>query len=206
MRIQRLLDNLKYSELANLNLGDLDSNTDNRVKVLNYIDRALAVVNTEFDINQVEVIVKLEPVRSRYFIQDAKLVKLIAAYYSNGTELLLNNESEINSVFTPSLNTIEYRGPNMASATESDFLSLIYLRGFDDVTLSTNLVDISEGLLECVCNYVGYVAYSAIDMTGDSPAKLYKQRYDDAVIRAKLNGYSVDDNTDYQRLAKRGFV
>lgn len=206
MRIQRLLDNLKYSELANLSLKDMDSNPDSRIKVLNYIDRALAVVNTEFDINQIEVIVRLEPMRSKYFVQDAKLVKLIAAYYSNGTELLLNNESEINSVFTPSLNTIEYRGPNLASSTESDFLSLIYLRGFDDVTLSTNLVDISEGLLECVCNYVGYVAYSAIDMTGDSPAKLYKQRYDDAVIRAKLNGYSVDDNTDYKRLTKRGFV
>lgn len=206
MRLQRLLDSLKYSELSNLNLGDLDSNEENRIKVFNYIDRALAVVNVEFDINQTEVIIRLEQAKSKYFIQDAKLVKLIAAYYSDGTELLLNNETTVNSVFTPSLNVIEYRGPNKASDTETDFLSLICLKGFDDITARTNLIDISEGLLECVCNYVGYVAYSSVDMTGDSPAKYYKARYDASVVTAKLNGCSMDDNTDYNRLSRRGFV
>ena len=206
MRIQRLLDNLKYSELANLKLGEIDTDPEKRIRVFNYIDRALAAINVEFDINQVEIIINLEPTRCKYFIQDAKLVKLIAAYYSDGTELLLNNENIVSSVFTPSLNTIEYRGTNLSSATESDYLSLIYLKGFDDITLSDNLVDVSEGLLECVTNYVGYIAYSSVDMSGDSPAKYYKQRYDESVIRAKLNGFSVDDNIDYNRLTNRGFV
>lgn len=206
MRIQRLLDNLKYSELANLKLGEVDTSEENRLRVFNYIDRALAAINTEFDINQVEVLVNLEPTRCKYFIQDSKLVKLIAAYYSDGTELTINNENIHNSVFTPSLNTIEYRGPNLSSDTEIDYLSLIYLKGYDNITLSTDLVDISEGLLECVTNYVGYVAYSSVDMSGDSPAKYYKQRYDESVTKAKLNGFYVDDNIDYDRLKNRGFV
>jgi len=206
MRIQRLLDNLKYSELANLKLGEVDNNEENRVRVFNYIDRALAAINVEFDINQVEVIVNLEATRCKYFIQDAKLVKLIAAYYSDGTELTINNENIANSVFTPSLNTIEYRGPNLATETETDYLSLIYLKGYDNITASTDLVDISEGLLECVTNYVGYIAYSSVDMSGDSPAKYYKKRYDDAVALAKFNGFAVDDNVDYNRLVNRGFV
>lgn len=206
MRIQRLLDNLKYSELANLKLGEIDGNEENKIRVFNYIDRALAVINTEFDINQVEVIVKLEPTRCRYYLQDSKLVKLIAAYYSDGTELLLNNENVFNSVFTPSLNVIEYRGPNLTTTTNTDFLSLIYLKGYDNIIASNDLIDVSEGLLECVTNYVGYIAYSSVDMSGDSPAKYYKKRYDDAVIKAKMNGFSVDDNVDYKRLTSRGFV
>lgn len=206
MRIQRLLDSLKYSELANLKLGEVDEDPENKTRVFNYIDRALATINIEFEINQVEVLINLEPTRTRYYVTDAKLVKIIAAYYSDGTELLINNENVANSVFTPSLNTIDYRGTNTSSATEKDYLSLIYLKGFADINASNDLVDISEGLLECICNYVGYLAYSSVDMSGDSPAKIYKKRYDESVMKAKLAGFSVDDNTDYSRLANKGFV
>jgi hypothetical protein len=207
MRIQRLLDYLKYSELANLKLGEVDGdNSENRARVFNYIDRALAAVNVEFDINQTEHIVNLQPTRSKYYINDAKLIKLIAAYYSDGTELTINNENDEESVFTPALNIIEYRGTNVSSTTEEDSLSLIFLKGFDNVTSANDLVAISEGLLECVTNYVAFVAYSSVDMSGDSPAKFFLSRYKDAVQTAKNNGFNIDENTDFDRLSNRGFV
>lgn len=206
MRIQRLLDYLRYSELANLKFHDLESDPDTKIKVFNFINRALAVVNVEFNINQVEVILPLKMTRSRYFINDAKLIKLIAAYSSDGTELSLNNENLYNSVFTPSLNIIDYRGDNLTTEDFEDYLSLIYLKGFDDIQTENDLVNISEGLLECVTNYVGYIAYSSVDMSGDSPAKYYFTRYKDAVATAKANGFNNDENTDFARLTNRGFV
>jgi hypothetical protein len=206
MRIQRLLDYLRYSELANLNFSNLETDPDNKIRVFNFIDRALAVINVEFNINQVEVILNLKMTRSRYFINDAKLIKLIAAYYSDGTELSLNNENLYNSVFTPSLNIIDYRGDNLTTKDFEDYLSLIYLKGFDDVQTENDLINISEGLLECVANYVGYIAYSSVDMSGDSPAKYYFTRYKDAVATAKANGFNNDENTDFARLTNRGFV
>ena len=206
MRIQRLLDCLKYSELANLKLGDVDSNPANRTRVFNYIDRALAVINIEFSINQTEVILNLQPTRTKYYINDTKLIKLLAAYYSDGTELFINNENTDKSVFTPQLNVIEYRGTNVSSSTEEDFLSLIYLKGFDNISSSSDLVEISEGLLECVTNYVGYIAYSSVDMSGDSPAKYYFTRYKDSVLTAKANGFNNDESVDYDRLTSKGFI
>lgn len=206
MRIQRLLDYLKYSELADLKLNDLNTNDDSKTRVFSYIDRALAVVNVEFSINQVEYILNLKATRCRYFINDAKLVKLITAYYSDGTELSLNNENTDKSVFTPQLNVIEYRGANLSTDTFTDYLSLIYLKGFDNITDANDLVDISEGLLECITNYVGFLAYSSVNMSGDSPAKYYLSRYKDSVATAKNNGFSNDDNTSFTKLEERGFV
>jgi hypothetical protein len=206
MRIQRLLDYLRYSELANLKFNDLETDPVIKTKVFNFIDRALAAVNVEFNINQVEVLLPLKLYRARYFINDAKLIKLIAAYTSEGIELPLNNENIHNSVFTPSLNIIDYRGDNLSTEDFEDYLSLIYLKGFNDVKGPDDLVNISEGLLECVTNYVGYIAYSSVDMSGDSPAKYYFTRYKDAVATAKANGFNNDDNTDFSRLKSRGFV
>jgi hypothetical protein len=206
MRIQRLLDYLKYSELANLNLVDLDTNADNRVKVFSYIDRALAAVNVEFGVNQTEIVLPLKPTQCRYYVNDAKLVKLLTAYYSDGTELYINNENTDLSVFTPALNIIDYRGKNLTTDTYTDYLSLIYLKGFDDVIGTNDIINLSEGLLECVASYVAYIAYSSIDMSGDSPAKSFFGRYKEAVAVAKANGFASDDNTDFSRLADRGFV
>ncbi len=208
MRIQRLLDYLKYSELANLNLGEVDGaeNEANRLRVFNYIDRALATVNVEFNINQSEQLMFLQATRAKYYINDAKLIKLIAAYYSDGTELTINNENDQQSVFTPSLNVIEYRGNNLASSNVQDYLSLIFLKGFDNISSVNDLVAISEGLLECIANYVGYIAYSSVDMSGDSPAKYYYARYKEALVNAKNNGFNNDENTDFDRLTARGFV
>jgi hypothetical protein len=206
MRIQRLLDYLKYSELANLKLNDIDSNEESRTKVFSYIDRALAVVNTEFSINQVEVLVPLKPTQCIYYLNDAKLVRLLVAYYSDGTELYINNETTDKSIFTPSLNVIEYRGQNLSTGEYQDFLSLIYLKGFDNITSGDNLVAISEGLLECIASYVAYIAYSTVDMSGDSPAKFYYMRYKEALNTAKLNGFAIDDNTNFNRLTDRGFI
>jgi len=206
MRIQRLLDYLRFSELANLNLQDVDSNPESAAKVFNYIDRALAMVNTEFSINQVEVIIPLKATQCKYYVNDAKLVKLLAAFYSDGTELSINNENTDKSIFTPTLNVVEYRGTNNSSDTFTDYISLIYLKGFDNVSSKEDLVNISEGLLECITNYVAYLAYSSIDMSGDSPAKFYFTRYKDALLIAKANGFAIDDNTDFDRLGNRGFV
>ena len=206
MRIQRLLDYLKYSELANLNLSNLDSDEENKLKVFSYIDRAVAAVNLEFNINQVEVIINLKPTRTKYFLNDQKLVKLIAAYYSDGTELSLNNEFTDQSVFTPALNIIEYRGTNVSSDTVDDYLSLIWLKGFDNITGSGGLINISEGLLECIASYVGFLAYSTVDKSNDSPSTGYYARYQSAVLSAKANGLNNDDNLYFDKFTDRGFV
>jgi len=67
----------------------------------------LAEVNKEFQLNQAEAIITLQPNKAKYYINDEKLIKVIAAYNSSGTELSLNDEDDQeNTVFIPEYNMV----------------------------------------------------------------------------------------------------
>jgi len=206
MRVSTLLDYLVNSELASLAINDITKET-NVTKILSYINRALAEVNKEFLLNQAETIVTLRPSKARYFISDEKLIKIIAAYTSEGKELSLNDENDQeNTLFIPEYNAIEYYGVNKATPTTDDFLSIIFLKGFAEVKTDLDTIRINESMVECITSYVGYLAHAALPKNSGNAANTYYQRY--LAVIAKTKELNIVPESTYvsTRLDDRGFV
>ena len=206
MRVSTLLDYLVNSELASLAINDIAKEA-NLAKVLSYINRTLAEVNKEFLLNQAEAIITLKPNRAKYYITDDKLIKIIAAFNSSGTELSLSDEDDKdNTVFIPEYNTVEYYGINKATDTVDDFLSIIYLRGFDTVKTDLDHIRVNEGLTECITSYVGYLAHSALPKNSGNSANTYLQKYQSIVAKTKELNIIPESTYISSKLDNRGFV
>lgn len=206
MRVQTLLDYLVNSELASLAIHDITKEV-NLTKVLSYINRSLAEVNKEFLLNQAEAIITLQPNRVKYYINDDKLIKVIAAFNSSGKELSINDEdNQENTVYVPDYNTIEYYGENKSTDAEDDFLSLIYLRGFDTVKTSIDTVRVNEGMTECITSYVGYLAHSALPKNSGTSANTFLQKYLACVAKTKELNLVPESTYVSTKLEAKGFV
>lgn len=206
MRVSTLLDYLVNSELASLAINDLTKAT-NVTKIISYLNRALAEVNKEFLLNQAEALIALSPGKAKYFINDEKLIKIIAVYNSLGTELSLNDENDQeNTVFIPEYNIIEYYGLNNSTAIVEDFLSIIYLSGFVTVTSIEDTIRINEGMTECITSYVGYLAHAALPKNSGNSSNAYFQKY--LAIVAKTKELNIVPESLYvnTKLDVRGFI
>ena len=206
MRVSTLLDYLVSSELASLAGNDITKEV-NLNKMLNYVNRALAEVNTELLLNQVTYPIALVPEQTRYTINDEKLIKIITGYNSLGLELHLNNsEDRDTTLFIPEYNTVEYYGLNKASATVQDFLSVVYLKGFSTIASDMDTININEGMTECIASYVGYLAHSALPKNSGNVANAYFQKY--LAIIAKTKELNIVPERLYgsNKLDTRGFV
>jgi hypothetical protein len=206
MRVSTLLDYLVNSELASLAIHDISKPT-NVAKILSYLNRSLAEVNKEFLLNQEEHIIKLIPNNAKYYINDEKLIKVIAAYNSLGTELSLNDENDQeNTVFIPEYNTIEYYGVNNATTLVEDFLSIIYLKGFDTVLTTSDTVRANEAMTECITSYVGYLAHAALPKNSGNAAGSYFQKYLASVVKTKELNIVPESLYVSTKLDDRGFL
>jgi hypothetical protein len=206
MRVSTLLDYLVNSELASLAINDLTKPT-NEAKVLSYLNRSLAEVNKEFLLNQAEYIIHLKPDQAKYYINDEKLIKIIGAYNSVGTELSLNDENDQkNTVYIPEYNVIEYYGVNNATKVIEDFLSIIYLKGLATVTSSLDTIRVNEAMTECITSYVGYLAHAALPKNSGNAAGAYFQKYLASVVKTKELNIVPESLYVSTKLDVRGFI
>lgn len=206
MRVGTLLDYLVNSELASLAVNDLGKEV-NLAKVLSYLNRALAEVNKEFLLNQAQLIIDLAPNQTRYYIADEQLIKVIEAYNSVGAELYLNADIDPkNTVFIPEHNIIDYYGVNNTTSTVTDFITVIYLKGFVTIISANDTIRINEAMTECITSYVGYLAHSALPKNSGNAVSTYFQKYLASVAKAKELNIVPDWIYGSTKLDSRGFV
>jgi hypothetical protein len=167
----------------------------------------LTEVNKEFLLNQEEFVISLTPGKARFYINDEKLIKILAAYNSSGVELSLNNENDQeNTVFIPEYNAVEYYGLNKSTKTTEDFLSVIYLRGLSTITSSLDTIRINEAMTECIASYVGYLAHAAMPKNSGNAASAYFQKYTTSVAKTKELNLVPESLYVSTKLDDRGFM
>jgi hypothetical protein len=206
MLVSTILDYLVNSELASLAVNDL-SKEANVTKILSYLNRSLAEVNKEFLLNRSEQVIPLKPTRTKYYIEDEKLIKIITAYNSVGIELSLNDGNDTkNTVFIPEHNVIEYYGINNATLTVTDFITVSYLRGFETITSVYDTISVNEAMTECITSYVGYLAHSALPKNSGNVSNTYFQKYQAIVAKTLELNIVPDWIYGSFKLDIRGFV
>jgi hypothetical protein len=209
MRAIDVLEHLKYGEMANtFSAKSLLNPEESKGQALSYINRALTELNKEFYINQAEYVVDLVENRARYFITSANVLKVIAAYKSDGAELTLNNENNPElSLYTPDLNTVEYFGENKATSTVEDYISVIYVKNFPPMREDLDVLPVGDAFLSSILAYAGYLAqYSVGASKENSTANMLRARYTESIMDLHRLGYNQDNSAAMDRLEKRGFV
>jgi len=209
MRVVDVLEHLKYGEMANtFSAKGLLDPAESKAQAISYINRSLTELNKEFYINQAEYLIDLVENRARYFITSANVLKIVAAYRSDGVELTLNNENTPDvSLFTPDLNTVEYFGINKATSTVEDFISLIYIKNFPKMKEDLDTLPVGDAFLTSLLAYAGYLAqYSVGAGKQNSSANVLLGRYRDSIADLHRLGYNQDTSTSVNRLYSRGFV
>lgn len=208
MKVIDVLEALKYGELANSHLSEslLDVSAD-RSQVYNYINRAIGDINTEFNLNESEFLLTLQDNVAKYTITSVKALKILHAFRSDGLELSLNSTIDpLLSVYIPSFNRIEYYGLNNASATVSDYLSIIYLKEFDKVVSDLDEIPLTEAFLECISSYVGYLAQHSLGIADNTVAMGFKVNYLESIAKVKRLGLIPDVNGKTFWLTSKGFI
>jgi|LWDU01.1.fsa_nt_gi hypothetical protein len=209
MKVIDVLNALKHGELSNSHLSEalLDPTTD-RSQVFNYINRAIVDINNEFNLNESEVFLTLQENVAKYSISAAKVIKIIGVFRSDGVELSLNGAADpLMSVYIPSFNNIEYYGLNKASATTTDFLSIIYLKEFDKVVTDLDDISLPTTFLECITSYVGYLAQHSLGIADNTVATGFKVTYLESISKVRRLGLIPDVYSKHAYwLTKKGFV
>jgi hypothetical protein len=205
MVVNKLLDYLRFGELADLAISDIDVQ-DNLDKMFTFINRGLKKINSELALTEASETFTLVTNVTTYTLTDPLVLRIRSAYDQEGAELNLNIESDFRSVIVNSHNTISFTGHVNNTENKVTAISLAYLKDFAEITDESDDVPISEGLLEVLVNYVAYLAHGSMSMAEGSSAHKYQAQYEIELGKARKFGYKTGLSNNIDKLRQRGFA
>jgi len=205
MKVSRLLDYLRFGELSDLSISDTTEQV-NLSKLYSFINRGLKKVNSELGLLEEEASFLVAEGVYSYPISDPLILRVSSVYDQDGKELPLNIEGDDRSVFTSNFNTVEFIGHRDNANNLITTLSVIYLKDFDEITDKDQDINISEGLIEVLTNYVAYLAHGSVNMAEGSSAAKYQSQYEIELGKARKFGYKAQMFNSVDKLRERGFA
>lgn len=228
MKLGTFLDTLNLGELSNLYLGEegLTGWSDiNRRKVISYMNQGLKALSSKFTLIQRQVVLNTVTGINIYYLRrehavsnptvladpshkylddtncDAfvgDVVKVIAIYKEDGTQMPINEKKRSNSLFTPSFDSIQIP-TDLAVGSYAIIYQAVHpmLNNMGDASEEFNL---PPELEEALVAFVAWKAFSFIGgQANDIKAAEHKTRYEEicAEVEMKdLNGSSeISENT-----------
>lgn len=205
MVVNKLLDYLRFGELADLSISDIDEQ-DNLDKMFTYINRGLKKVNSELALTEATESFTLVTDVTSYTLTDPLLLRIRSAYDQDGAELNLNVESDFRSVIVNSHNSVSFTGHRDNTENKVTAITIAYLKDFEEITDEDDEIPISEGLVEVLVNYVAYLAHGSINMSEGSSAHKYQAQYEIELGKARKFGYKTGLSNNIDKLRQRGFA
>lgn len=227
MILSEILSSLKYGELAQVNLSNINTNeTNHRDRVISNINAAITEVYNRLPILQSEVIIQQYPHISTYelldkytqrgnetykYIEDSiyrpfyedTVIKIEQVFTEHGEEVPLNNEDAIYSLFTPSHNSLM-----VPYAEEDNAFSIVYKAKPRTIPIGSDdsyIVDIPYFLLELITTYTANrVLMTYNTQTADN--NFYAVKFEKMINNVLLNGLINTDSFVNYKLEERGFA
>lgn len=205
MKINKLVDYLRFGELQDLSVSNIDDE-ENLTTIFLYIDRALKKLNSELELITGEITFDLKSKVYSYLIQDPLLLRVTSVYDQDGKELYINIEGNPRSVFVSSYNIVQFVGHRDNVDNDVDAITVLYLQDFSQVLELNQDIDVSEGLLEVMTNYIAYLAHGAVNQEEGSPVNKYQIQYEIELGKARRLGYKSQTTIESDTFHDRGFV
>tara|TARA_B110000914_G_scaffold40265_1_gene33650 strand:- start:145 stop:762 length:618 start_codon:yes stop_codon:yes gene_type:complete len=205
MVVSKLMDYLRYGELADLAISDIEEQI-NLDKMFTYLNRGLKKMNSELALLESSEVITLVSNVVSYQLTDPLVLRIRSAYDQEGAELNLNIESDYRSVIVTGHDTVSFTGHRDNTDNLVTSISIAYLKDFPEITDSDDVVPISEGLLEVLVNYVAYLAHGSTSMAEGSSAHKYQAQYEIELGKARKFGYKTGLSNNIDKLRLRGFA
>lgn len=158
MTVQDVIDAANSSELINVYNKPEPAKT---TALINWINQAIIEISKKIPLVTNEKVYALVTDAisgtDTYALPDDCL-QVLAAYGEKGEELPINDESDIESVFTPSFNKFIVPGSVVGT-----YVSILYSAKPAKVTTTLDVLPLNEVMLECILNFISYKAYKSLD-------------------------------------------
>ena len=236
MFLRDVIDELRLGELSGANLGE-NANEGvspfNYEKLTNYVNSALIAIYTRLPLRIRHVLLEQENTITIYkfnskFAQtnttssepikylndltdpfDNSLLKIDEVYNESGIEMVLDDLSNKDSLFRPTMTSLQVPYP-----VSGKTLEIIYRSAHEKLNYSTNentlldqIVDLPVTFLPVIVNYVMYKHRGAMDTPeSQQQAMLSMQMFEESIKTLNNYGFVPEDRFTSEKLEKNGWV
>lgn len=239
MKLSEVFFQLTYGELSQLNLGGAELgtiSTENYPIVMAHINLGLTALYSRFALKEGRVTFTLQEGRVVYSLSTDEdivfvdelgteefaddILKIEGVYVDSGTELSLNDKSDVYSCFTPSESVLRVSKDVVNKAVDlpvellTDNLLVVYRANHPKLlytgmnfTPSKVVVELPYSHLEALLFYVASRVHNPIGMTNEFHAgNSYAAKYEKACQMLELKSLQVDQGSQNNKLEAKGFV
>lgn len=233
MLLTEFIEELGNGELDGVNLGHNDEtgvSGFNNPKLVTYINSGLVDLYTRFPLKTREVIIRQYTAVTMYrlskefaqtntesdvphkYIEDTeavpfvdRILKIDEVYTGEGCKLPINNPMDCNSVFTPSIDTVQIPNPEHPRVN-----SVIYRAAPIKLLAKCDheqVIELPLVLIQALKTFVTAKVYSEkMDQLSTIKAGNYLMQYNDACRLVEQHGLTLDNNTPNTRLERNGWI
>lgn len=224
MKIKRIIEHLQHGVLSKINLGgntEMGITSYNYPAVISAIELGLVELSQYFNLQQREVFIKQEDHIKVYeldvkyaetntastepykYIKDTvdnpftgDILRIEAVYDELGNELRLNDDSDPDSLYTPSLISVQVPKPNAENT-----ISVIYSAGAKELVKTgadvlEQEVYLPQVLLQALLMFVAsQVVLGKDSLEAKNESMVFERKFKEAVMLAMNYGANVKDST-----------
>lgn len=230
MNIQQLFADLSYGELATLSLAQEGTgliSDAGKERIIRFANDGLLKLYTRFLLKQSDVLIELVESITNYhllkkfarsqqgistqthlYIQDLyedpfqeDVIKILTVFSSDGGELPLNDESQLNSVFTPQGKVLQVPEPVTGVTLSLGYQARHVPLTLDDLTQEIDLPDVLEAALR---NWIAYRAFGQVQtqeaqIMSQQAAAAYEAICQDVIQNDLVSQTQSQTNNRFQR-------
>lgn len=224
MKLSEIFDHLSYGELSMLNIGARDDGEmgitpDNRHRVITHIMLGLTSLHTKFLLREAEADVYLAPGLVANTLDAADLLKIEKVTDPEGNELVLDDQSNPDSLFRSSRNVLVVPDHVQEALFKKEMRKLTVTYRADHLPIGLREaakeperveVDLPSTHLQALLLFVASRVISPIGVSGSQgqfhEGNNYAQKYEQACVELEAGGYQLTDYDDGAKFRGRGFV
>lgn len=223
MKLQEVFDQLSGGEFSQISIGGEAAgviNECNYQRVINHINLGLTALYTRFNLKESRSTVLLQADTETYPLNVESLLKIERVLVDSGIELPLNQEMNVYSCFTPSLNTV--RVPRILLEPDStvpeqlhtDALTVVYRANHPLVTMRFGMAALEVKSIELPYSHLSPLLYfvasrvhtpMSLDAASNAAMNWYG-KYEAACQELESKGVQVITDGTNNRISRGGWV
>jgi hypothetical protein len=205
MLVSDVINDAKYGELQQLAVKE------DYEAILSYINMGMLELYKRFSLRTEEAIVYLDAHTTMYqliptnpkveMLSNCDLMYIQGVYEEDGSRCGMNDEEDVDSILTPSYDTIQVPNPS-----DYTYLSVVYVATPTRLTTPTDTIRLPMSLYEALLHYIGYRGHGSIDGNINTENNTHYMRFDKSCTVAKEYGLVTADEIPYRKVNTKGFI
>lgn len=212
MTVADVIEYARYGELSQLGVvQNLDSTMPTEVvdaekQILSYINLGLIELYKRFNLKEVASTVNIVPGVYTYTISDVDLNVITSVEKSDGTEYVIGDKEDEESVHIVGYNTVKIPTTVVDTTMVVNYSAAPTKVAWAE-DLSTVTIPLQPAALETLLHYIGYRAHGAMNGNVDGENNTHYMRFENSCKKLEATGMMVANQMySATKLEDKGFV